>query len=82
MNSFSFASFNRYLEKSQVSKYAGLYKQEATTAVKEKALDNEISGSFSFKNVGASADLTNTLSLLSDENIDVLFIEGNWLCIG
>lgn len=38
--------------------YVGLYKQEATTAVKEKALDNEISGSFSFKNVGASADLS------------------------
>lgn len=38
--------------------YAGLYKQEATTTVKEKALDNEISGSFSFKNVGASADLS------------------------
>ena len=36
----------------------GLYKQEATTAVKEKALDNEISGSFSFKKRGASADLS------------------------
>lgn len=38
--------------------YAGLYTQEAATTVKEKALDNEISGSFSFKNVGASADLS------------------------
>lgn len=38
--------------------YAGLYKDEATTTIKEKALDNEISGSFSFKNIGASADFS------------------------
>ncbi len=38
--------------------YAGLYEQEATTTIKEKALDNEISGSFSLKNVGASVDLS------------------------
>lgn len=38
--------------------YAGLYEQEATSTVKEKALDNEISGSFSLKNVGASVDLS------------------------
>lgn len=38
--------------------YAGLYEQEVTTTIKEKALDNEISGSFSLKNVGASVDLS------------------------
>lgn len=38
--------------------YSGIYKQEATATVKEKALDNEINASFSLKNVGASADLS------------------------
>ena len=42
----------------QPDKPKGRGKKMVFPVVKEKALDNEISGSFSFKNVGASADLS------------------------